>query len=181
MEMKPTVFLDRDGVLNADRLDFVKSVEELVILPGAVEAVARLCQAGYQVIVVSNQSCIAQNIIGWNDLNAITDALRQQIQDAGGEVRQFYYCPHTAKDKCDCRKPQPGMLLQAGSEWQVDFSQSFMVGDTVRDIAAGKSAGCRTALVLSGATTEAMISLFDTEPDHIAPDLTQATDWILSH
>jgi len=176
---KPAVFLDRDGVLNADRVDFVKSVEELILLPGAVEAVVRLNQAGFAVVVVSNQSCIGQGLLSWEALQAITDCLQHHICQAGGEVLQFYYCPHTAKDRCDCRKPQPGMLLQAAQDWHLDTSRSFMVGDTLRDIAAGKKVGCHTALVLSGATTPDMVNVFDPKPDHIAENLAAAADWIL--
>lgn len=176
---KPAVFLDRDGVLNADRVDFVKSVEELIILPGALDAVARLNRAGFPVVVVSNQSCIGQGLLTWDALQSITDSLHRTIRQAGGEVLQFYYCPHTAKDRCDCRKPQPGMLLRAAQDWNLDTSRSFIVGDTLRDIAAGKNAGCRAALVLSGATTLDMVNVFDPMPDYIADDLADAADWIL--
>jgi histidinol-phosphate phosphatase family protein len=176
---KPAVFLDRDGVLNADRVDFVKSVEELVILPGALESVVRLNRAGFSIVVVSNQSCIGQGLLSWDGLQAITDALQRAIVQTGGQVLQFYYCPHTAKHRCDCRKPQPGMLLRAAQDWNLDLSRSFMVGDTQRDIVAGKSVGCRAALVLSGATTSDMINVFDLLPDYIADDLAAATQWIL--
>lgn len=176
---KPAVFLDRDGVLNADRVDFVKSVEELEILPGAMEAVVRLNRAGFPVVVVSNQSCIGQGLMSWDSLQILTQAIDKAIRHAGGEVLQFYYCPHTAKDRCDCRKPQPGMLLQAAQDWNLDPSRSYMVGDTLRDIAAGKSVGCRAVLVLSGATTIDMVNVFDPAPDYIAANLASAVDWIL--
>ena len=147
---KRAILLDRDGVLNEDRVDFVKSLDELVILPGTGHAVAALNDAGYTVLVVSNQSCVARGILTTDEVAAINDALRQRLARYAATIDGFYICPHDQDDRCDCRKPAPGLLLQAAQDWEFDLAETWLVGDAPRDIEAGRAAGCPTALVLTG-------------------------------
>ena len=147
---KPAILLDRDGVLNEDRVDFVKSLDELVILPGTGHAIAALNDAGFTVLVLSNQSCIGRGILTEDEVEAIHDELRQRLARYAATIDGFYICPHAPSDGCDCRKPAPGLLLQAAQEWGFDIAETWFVGDAARDVEAGRAAGCLTALVLTG-------------------------------
>lgn len=145
--MDRAVFLDRDGILNNVVLREGRpyppaSVEEMTFLPGAVEAVATLRGAGYRVIVVTNQPDVAKGIQRREVIEAMHERIRQTFA-----VDDIKVCYHTDDDGCACRKPKPGMLLEAAKEWALDLKQSFMVGDRWRDIEAGKVAGCKTILV----------------------------------
>lgn len=177
--MKPAVLLDRDGVLNRDSDDFIKSPEELLLLPGAAEAVARLNQAGYTTPVITNQSGVGRGLFAVDVLDEIHAKLRQEIEAAGGRVEQIYACPHRPDEGCDCRKPKPSMILQAERELGLDLSRSWYVGDKKEDVLCGHAAGVRTILVLSGKTAAYDPTLFLVAPDFVASDLREAADWIL--
>ncbi len=172
------VFLDRDGVINADRDDYVKNTRELVIYPFAPAAIRALNEAGWPVFVISNQQGVAKGIIRDEDLLAIQSEITRQVRDGGGTISAFYYCKHLATDNCDCRKPRAGLLLQAAEEHHIDLESSVMVGDTDRDIAAGKAAGCRTILVLTGKLRREDAAHFNSRPDMIAQDLAEAAELI---
>lgn len=150
------VFLDRDGTINVEK-DYLCKIEDFEFIPGAPEAIKRLKNSGYLVIVVSNQSGIAR---GYFDESAV-DVLHQHIQTAlnhfGTSIDAFYYCPHHPvqgkgeyKLQCNCRKGAPGMLLQAAEEYDINLQQSYMIGDKLADIEAGERAGCKSLLVLTG-------------------------------
>ena len=140
------VFLDRDGVLNRKMPDghYVNSWDDLDILPGAMEAVRRLNAAGFLVFVVTNQRNVARKQISAGGLEQIHSRLQQTFAENGAIIREFYCCPHEIDEDCNCRKPQPGMLLRALREHNLDLSQCWMVGDSASDIEAGNRAGCRT-------------------------------------
>lgn len=174
------VLLDRDGVINEDRDDYVKNVGELKVFPQVPETVKRLNDAGYLVVVISNQQGVAKGLISESDLQGIENEIRRQVEAAGGKISGFYYCKHFSSDGCSCRKPKTGMLNQAAKEHGIDLSQSFMVGDTEKDMLAGKSAGCTTVLVLTGHVTPAMLPNITAKPDHVARNLTDAADFILN-
>ncbi len=174
------VFLDRDGVINSDRDDYVKNVGELRVFPFAPGAIKRLNDAGWPVFVVSNQQGIAKGIIAEEDLAAMEREISRQVEEAGGRITKFYYCKHLATDGCSCRKPKPGMILKAADEYGINLAESIMVGDTAHDIAAGKSAGCRTLLVLTGKLTHAEVDILPDRPDYVADNLNDAVDYILS-
>lgn len=178
--MRKAVFLDRDGVLNRDSPDFIKMPEELHVLPGAPEAVARLVRAGFLAIVVSNQSGIPRGLLTEESLAAIHAKLRAAFAAAGGDLRAIYYCPHLPGEGCACRKPAPGMLLQAAEEHQIDLSQSWLVGDKPEDIACGAAVGCRTVLVLTGQTRSYDPMQFSSAPTHVCESLSAAAEFILS-
>lgn len=173
------VFLDRDGVINSDRDDYVKNTDELCVYPFAPQAIRRLGEAGWPVFVVSNQQGVAKGIIAEDDLLAMQREIARQVENAGGHIAGFYYCKHLASDNCACRKPQPGLILAAAKEHGIDLSESVMVGDTERDIAAGKSAGCRTVLVLTGKLTRDDVQHIPCKPDFVAETVVEAVEFIV--
>jgi len=144
------VILDRDGTINQDRDDFVKSPEEWVPLPGALEAIARLNHAGWHVAIASNQSGLGRGLFDVATLNAMHDKMHKLLAAAGGRVDAIFYCPHTPEDECHCRKPQSGLFEQIGQRFGVSLKGVPTVGDSLRDLVAGHAAGCETHLVLTG-------------------------------
>ena len=144
------VILDRDGTLNFDRDDYVTSADEWQPIPGALEAVARLTQAGWHAVVATNQSGLGRGLFDMAALNAMHQKLNQRMTQAGGRIDAVFFCPHTPEDGCDCRKPLPGLVRQIGERYAVDLKQVPMVGDSLRDLQAGIAAGCEPHLVLSG-------------------------------
>jgi len=141
------VFLDRDGVLNAaivreGRPYGPASLDEMTVLPGVEEACARLKRAGYLLIVATNQPDVARGIISNGTVAAISETLQSRLA-----LDEICVCPHDDADKCACRKPKPGLLLDAAQRWDIDLAQSFMVGDRWRDVEAGQAAGCRTVFL----------------------------------
>jgi D-glycero-D-manno-heptose 1,7-bisphosphate phosphatase len=173
------VFLDRDGVINENREDYVKSVDELKFLPGSVEAISRLTAAGFRVIIVSNQQGVGRGLILHETLEQINKALLDELASVGSGVSGIYYCPHLKEEDCACRKPKPGLLLQAAADMGFDVAGSVFVGDSVGDIEAGRAAGCQTILVLSGKTMEHEVAAMRTRPDHVVPDLSEAAELIV--
>lgn len=144
------VILDRDGTINQDRDDFVKSPEEWVPLPGALEAIARLNHAGWHVVIASNQSGLGRGLFDVASLNAMHDKMHKLLAAAGGRVDAIFFCPHTPEDECTCRKPSPGLFEQIAQRFGVSLKGVPTVGDSLRDLVAGSSAGCEPHLVLTG-------------------------------
>lgn len=144
------VILDRDGTINHDRDDYVKSTAEWRPIAGSIEAIARLTQAGYKIAVATNQSGIARGLLDAGALIAIHDTLQRAVHQAGGRIDAFFFCPHAADAGCRCRKPQPGMLLEVGRRFNVSLEDAYMVGDARRDLEAAAAAGARPVLVLTG-------------------------------
>jgi len=144
------VILDRDGTINEDRDDYVKSPEEWIPVPGALEAIARLNHAGWHTVVASNQSGIGRGLFDMATLNAMHLKMHQMLAKHGGRIDAVFFCPHTPDDGCDCRKPMPGLFRQIGERYGVDLSQVPVVGDSLRDLQAGAAAGCPTHLVRTG-------------------------------
>jgi D-glycero-D-manno-heptose 1,7-bisphosphate phosphatase len=149
--MNKAAFLDRDGVINQKAPtedEYITRWEEMQILPGVAEAIALLSGAGFHVIVVSNQRCVAKGMLTTRELDAIHHRMCSELAAMGGKIDGVYYCPHEEQPPCGCRKPEPGMLFAAAGEHQIDLSSSWMIGDSEKDVEAGKRAGCRTARVL---------------------------------
>jgi D-glycero-D-manno-heptose 1,7-bisphosphate phosphatase len=144
------VILDRDGTINEDRDDFVKSADEWVPLPGALEAIARLNHAGWRVALVTNQSGLGRGLFDMATLNAIHTKMNAALAQHGGRIDAVFFCPHAPDDQCSCRKPLPGLLLEAGRRFGVDLAGVPMVGDSLRDLQAGVAAGCQPHLVRTG-------------------------------
>ena len=145
-----TIFLDRDGVINENRADYVKSWSEFRFLPGSREAIAKLTQAGHRIIVCTNQAGIARGTLSVEAVEDIHHRMKDSIYDIGGEIEKVYYCPHDRDGDCSCRKPRPGMLLRARDELGIDLHDAVFIGDSITDIRAGLAAGIHTVLVLSG-------------------------------
>lgn len=147
--MKKAVFLDRDGVINrrASEGEYITRWEDMEILPGVPEAIILLAQAGFCVLGVSNQRCVAKGLVTMSELEAIHERLRKELAAKGATITRIYYCPHESHSRCGCRKPDPGMLLSAARDYEVDLQSSWMIGDSEVDIAAGKNAHCKTVRI----------------------------------
>lgn len=144
------IILDRDGVINLDSPAFIKSPAEWIPIPGSLEAIARLNQAGYRVVIASNQSGIARELFDMNVLNAIHQKLHASAQQVGATIDAIFFCPHAAIDNCDCRKPKAGMFEEIGKRFKVSLKGVPTVGDSLRDLQAGFVTGCAPYLVLTG-------------------------------
>ena len=156
--MRKAFFLDRDGVVNIE-VDFLHRPEDVILVDGAGKAIDMIHAAGFLAVVVSNQSGVARGMYGMQDVKAVEDRICELLRQDGHSVPDaFYYCPHHKKGTvpelafdCDCRKPKPGMFLQAIRDWEIDASKSFMIGDRMSDLHAGQTAGCaESVLVLTG-------------------------------
>lgn len=144
------IILDRDGVINHDSPAFIKSPAEWIPIPGSLEAIARLNQAGYRVVIASNQSGIARELFDISTLNAIHHKLHTSAQQVGATIDAIFFCPHAAIDNCDCRKPKPGMFDEISKRFKVSLKGVPTVGDSLRDLQAGFISGCTPFLVLTG-------------------------------
>jgi D-glycero-D-manno-heptose 1,7-bisphosphate phosphatase len=147
---KKLVILDRDGVINVDSDDYIKSPDEWVPIPGSLEAIARLNQAGYRVVVASNQSGIGRGLFDMAMLNAMHAKMQRAAATVGGRIDAVFFCPHTADDQCECRKPKPGLLKMIVERFEIDPAVTPVVGDSLRDLQAGAALGFPTHLVLTG-------------------------------
>lgn len=176
-----TIFLDRDGVINENRPDYVKSWSEFHFLPGSREAIARLTQAGHRIVVCTNQAGVARGSMSIEAVHEIHHKMVASINEIGGKIEKVYFCPHGKEEDCACRKPRPGMLLQARDELGIDMHDAVFIGDSMTDIHAGLAAGVHTMLVLSGLGLE-QIRVHHHEvnkPFRICMDLMNATELIL--
>lgn len=149
-----TIFLDRDGVINENRPDYVKSWSEFCFLPGAKEAIAMLTHAGHRIIVCTNQAGIAHGNVSREAVEEIHRHMVAEIAKEGGTIERVYYCPHGKDENCLCRKPRPGMLLRARDELGVDMHDAFFIGDSISDILAALAASVHPILVLTGLGSE---------------------------
>jgi D-glycero-D-manno-heptose 1,7-bisphosphate phosphatase len=144
------VILDRDGTINHDSDEYIKSPAEWRPIKGSLEAIARLTQAGYRVVVATNQSGIARGLLSTHTLFAIHDTLQRALAQVGGRIDAFFFCPHAADSGCECRKPRPGMLLEVARRFNVSLKDTYYVGDSRKDLEAALAAGARPVLVLTG-------------------------------
>jgi D-glycero-D-manno-heptose 1,7-bisphosphate phosphatase len=169
--MNKAAFLDRDGVINlkAPEGSYITRWDEMQFLPGVVEAIAMLNRAGFLVIVVTNQRCIGKGLITAAELEAMHERMRDDLAKAGAFLDGIYYCPHELQAACACRKPRPGMLLEAASVHSIDLTRSWMIGDSDRDVEAGKRAGCKTVRILESGKTG------NTQSDVVAQSLLEAS------
>ena len=154
--MKRAVFLDRDGIINrkAEEGAYVTRWEDFEFLPGVAQAISLFNRAGWSVIVISNQRCVARGFLSIPELESIHNRMREELTSQGARLDGIYYCPHDKEPPCACRKPLPGMLLRAAQEHQIDLGASWMVGDAESDMAAGRRAGCHTLRIAETLPTD---------------------------
>ena len=148
--LQRAVFIDRDGVICRNLRNHVRSWEQFAFLPGALEALARLSRLDLYVVVITNQAIINRRLASATVVEDIHARMVRAIEAAGGRVDRVFYCPHRPDERCSCRKPEPGLLLQAAEELGLDLLQSYLIGDAETDILAGWAVGCETYLVLTG-------------------------------
>ncbi len=177
------VFLDRDGVINRDSPDYIKSWSEFEFLPGSLEALKQLTMNGFVVMVITNQSVIHRKMISLKALEHIHDMMKQTVLSSGGDIRDIFFCPHVPEDQCDCRKPNTGLILKAEEKHRIDLKASIMIGDSAKDIECARNAGCGTAILVktgNGALAEKQLKEKMIRPDAIVQDLLAAAHWIIS-
>ncbi|MBU0750873.1 MAG: D-glycero-beta-D-manno-heptose 1,7-bisphosphate 7-phosphatase [Gammaproteobacteria bacterium] len=144
------IILDRDGVINHDSDQYIKSPDEWKPIPGSLEAIARLTQWGWRVVVCTNQSGVGRGLFVMDTLNAIHDKMVRAVSQAGGRIDAIFFCPHTNADKCACRKPKPGMFNEIAQRYNTDLTDVPAIGDSLRDLKAALAAGAQPILVLTG-------------------------------
>ena len=178
--MTALVVLDRDGVINRDSVNFIKSPDEWLPLAGSAEAIARLNDAGYTVAVATNQSGIGRQLYDEDMLAAIHDKMRRHVAAAGGKIDKIVYCPHSPGAGCDCRKPSPGLLIQLRDHYAVEMNGVPVIGDSERDLRAAMAVGARPLLVLTGNGEKTLAALESSgESTEVFQDLSSAVDSLL--
>jgi D-glycero-D-manno-heptose 1,7-bisphosphate phosphatase len=183
---KRAVFLDRDGTIN-EEVGHLGKIEKMIIYPDSSAAIRMLNEAGFKVVLITNQAGVARGYFDEDTVKKVNEHLMTELALDGAKIDAAYFCPHHPefgnddyRKNCDCRKPEPGMLIRAANDLNIDLSASFMVGDTAKDIVAGKKAGCRTVLVLTGhGEQESKKIPDDYAPALIANNLQSAVQWIL--
>jgi len=183
LKITPAVFLDRDGVICENRADYVRSWAEFAFLPGVLAALCRLASTGWPSIVISNQSAVGRGLVSLDTVNAINENMLAHIRKSGGHIDAIYVCPHHPDEGCVCRKPQPGLLLQAAADYGLDLSRSCLIGDAESDMGAALEVGVLPLLVLTGRGPEHLervrvLALHGKV--HVADNLMQAVEWITS-
>jgi D-glycero-D-manno-heptose 1,7-bisphosphate phosphatase len=153
------VILDRDGVINEDSSEFIKSPAEWKPLPGSLEAIARLSAGGFTVVIATNQSGIGRGLLDEPTLAAIHGKMQAAVTAAGGRIDAIYYCPHRPDENCECRKPLPGLLREISARYRTALDGVPLIGDSTRDIAAARAVGARPILVLTGSGRETLKTL----------------------
>lgn len=183
--MVRAVFLDRDGTINVDK-DYLHRLEDFEFIPRAIEAIQRLKEAGFLLVVVTNQSGIARGYFTKDDVDRLHAHMQKELARHGTSIDAFYLCPHhpdygtgEGGSDCDCRKGKPGMLLQAAKDWNIDLSASIMIGDKRADLEAGRAAGCYTILVRTGYGEEELKKGGEEMADVVANDLLTAAHHVL--
>ncbi len=177
------VFLDRDGVINLNRIDYVRSLEQWIPIPGAIEAIVTLSNAGHPVIVLTNQSAIGRRYCRMSDVEEIHQYLMHLVSTSGGLIAGIYYCPHLPDDECECRKPRTGMVESARRELDLPDG-GYIVGDADSDMELGRRAGLKTVLVMTGRGKDQIRKIDQenlTRPWKITEDISSAVEIILKN
>ena len=173
------VILDRDGVINQDSAQFIKSPAEWVAIPGSLEAIARLNHAGYHVVVATNQSGVGRGLFDMTTLNAINQKMIRELGQYGGRIDAVFFCPHAADAHCDCRKPMPGMFQEIGERFNVPLTGLPAIGDSLRDLQAAAACGARPMLVTTGKGERTRIAGGLPEGTEIFADLAAAANTLI--
>ncbi|PQZ72154.1 D-glycero-beta-D-manno-heptose-1,7-bisphosphate 7-phosphatase [Achromobacter sp. MYb9] len=173
------IILDRDGVINQDSDAFVKNPDEWIALPGSLQAIARLTQAGWKVVVATNQSGLARGLFDMDTLTAIHTKMRRELAAVGGSIDAVFLCPHGPDDNCSCRKPRPGMFEQIGRRYDIDLTGVPAVGDSLRDLQASSSVGCSPWLVQTGNGKKTLAKGGLPDNTRVCEDLSAVADTLL--
>lgn len=178
--MKPAIILDRDGVINHNRADHVKSWEEFEFLPGSIDALRRLARLDRPIIVVTNQAAIGRGLVLPETVDDIHARMSTAVRRAGGRVDDILVCSHRPEDHCACRKPLPGLIFQAAERWGLDLGHSYMVGDALTDVMAARAAGCAPILVKTGRGEKQLAQLDASASEHlpVLANLSEAVELI---
>ena len=174
------IILDRDGVINFDSDQFIKSPDEWKPIPGSLEAIARLTREGWRVVVATNQSGLARGLFEMATLNAIHAKMHKAAAQAGGRIEAVFYCPHAAEMACDCRKPKPGLFVEIAARYGRDLRGVPAVGDSLRDLVAAASVGARPLLVRTGKGEKTLVAGGLPENTPVFEDLKEAVEHLLS-
>ena len=169
---KKAIFLDRDGTICEDS-GYISSPDDVKLLPGAVDGLKMLMQADYLLIIVTNQSGIARGYFTEKELKAVNQRVTDILDKGGIKIDKIYYCPHHPDENCRCRKPEPGMVLRAVTEFGLELKKCYIIGDSSRDIECGRRLGIRSVLISDKREDD------QSNPDYIAGDLKEAAEWIL--
>ncbi len=175
--MRRAVFLDRDGTIAKD-VHYCRTVDDFVLLPGAPQAIRLLNESGFKTIVITNQSGVARGYFSEETLSDIHRKMTSDLGKHGARLDAIYYCPHHPDDNCECRKPRPGLLLKAADHMGITPALSYMIGDNLSDVEAGRSAGCRT-IWLTADSGERQFVPQHQSPDHTAQNLFEAVTWLV--
>jgi len=175
------IILDRDGVINYDSPDYIKSPEEWHPIPGSLEAIAQLNRAGFAVVIATNQSGVGRGYFSLSTLQAIHQKMHDALSDCGGKIDKIYFCPHEPETHCDCRKPKAGLFDQIAKDYAVDWSHVYCVGDSVRDMQIGLSFGCKNILVLTGNGKQTLNAELNWQAIKVCDDLAAAANWIIAN
>lgn len=178
--MTNTIILDRDGVINFDSYDYIKSPEEWHAIPGSLEAIAQLNRGGFRVLVVTNQSGVARGYYDIDMLGRIHAKLTDELAAVGGHIEEIFFCPHHPDEQCNCRKPKTGLLDRIKEKYTVDFANTYFIGDTATDVQTALATGCKPLLVLTGKAGEkAFENLEEARTVPKFRDLADAVNFIL--
>ncbi|MFH1853840.1 MAG: D-glycero-beta-D-manno-heptose 1,7-bisphosphate 7-phosphatase [Candidatus Omnitrophota bacterium] len=179
--MVKAIFLDRDGVINRDPGfgDYIKSWDEFEFLPDAIESIKKLNKNGYEIFVISNQAGVGKGLYSQEALGEITKNMLGEIESQGGKIRSVMYCTHRTDAGCDCRKPKTGMIKKVTKGLDIDFKNTYFIGDSRLDVGAGKNMGCKTILLLTGKEDIETVNDWPYKPDFIKKDLKEAVKWVL--
>lgn len=175
------IILDRDGVINHDSKDYIKSPEEWIPLPGSLEAIAQLNKAGHKVVVATNQSGVGRGYYSLQMMHKIHEHMQRSVVSVGGHLDGIYYCPHTPDDHCGCRKPKPGMLLNIAEQHPGNFDEALLVGDSLRDLQAAQAVNIKSALVKTGNGANLFEKGGGPKDVMAFDDLSAAAQWILQN
>lgn len=183
MNTTKTVFIDRDGVINQNRPDHVKNWSEFEFIPNAIQGLVELSQAGFRLIVVTNQAVINRGIVPRETVESINKQMMEMVRRHGGQITASLYCPHRPEENCSCRKPAPGLLFQAQQQLGAQLHGDYLIGDHLHDLQAGWQAGCRGGLVLTGRGYDSWLAMPEIYKNDLPiwSNLLEAARWIIAH
>lgn len=178
--MMPFIILDRDGVVNYDSHEYIKSPDEWIAIPGSLDAIAQLNRHGFQVLIATNQSGVARGYYDLAVLDCIHEKFMQELAAVGGHIEEIFYCPHHPDEKCPCRKPQPGLLHKIQEKYALNFADTFFIGDSITDVQVALAVGCQPILVRTGKGEKTLANHPEVADIPHFANLAQAVDYVIA-